>query len=92
MDLDGDGKKDLVSGSYPGDIYLLRGLGRGKFAEGKAIVDAKQFGAGKKIGYRVKPFVVDWNKDGLPDLLLGSCLSDKGATHGYVWLYLRQKS
>ena len=40
MDLDGDGKLDLISGSYdPGDLYLFRGLGRGKFAAREVIRD-----------------------------------------------------
>lgn len=30
------------------------------------------------------PFVVDWNNDGLKDLLVGQF------TYGYIWLYLNQ--
>ena len=46
MDFDGDGKLDLVSGSYdPGEVYLFRGLGRGKFAAREVICDK----AGKPI-------------------------------------------
>lgn len=30
------------------------------------------------------PFVVDWNNDGLKDLLVGQF------TQGYIWLYLNQ--
>lgn len=32
MDLDGDGRKDLLSGSWPGEIFFFRGEGRGAFA------------------------------------------------------------
>lgn len=32
MDLDGDGKQDVISGSWPGELFFFRGLGGGKFA------------------------------------------------------------
>ncbi len=40
MDHDDDGKVDLISGSYdPGDIWIFRGLGKGKYAAGEVLVD-----------------------------------------------------
>lgn len=40
MDHDGDGTLDIVSGSYdPGDIWLFRGLGKGRYAKGEVLVD-----------------------------------------------------
>lgn len=40
MDFDGDGTLDMISGCYdPGDVYLFRGQGRGKYAAGVPIVD-----------------------------------------------------
>lgn len=40
MDYDNDGILDFISGSYdPGDVYLFRGLGEGKYAKVKNIVD-----------------------------------------------------
>src|SRR5262249_34501413 len=40
VDFDADGKLDFISGSYdPGECYLFRGLGRGKFSERETIVD-----------------------------------------------------
>lgn len=42
MDHDGDGILDIVSGSYdPGDLYLFRGLGKGRYAAGKKILDER---------------------------------------------------
>ena len=36
MDLDGDGRSDILSGSWPGEIYFFRRLTDGSFAEGRA--------------------------------------------------------
>ena len=40
MDYDDDGTLDFISGSYdPGGVYLFRGLGEGKYAKRKTILD-----------------------------------------------------
>jgi len=40
VDYDADGTLDLVSGCYdPGDLYLFRGLGHGKYADVKPLTD-----------------------------------------------------
>ena len=40
MDYDNDGILDIISGSYdPGDIYLIRGLGEGKYDNVESLVD-----------------------------------------------------
>ncbi|HEX6812609.1 MAG TPA: VCBS repeat-containing protein [Planctomycetota bacterium] len=40
MDHDADGIQDIISGSYdPGDIWLFRGLGKGRYEAGKVLVD-----------------------------------------------------
>jgi hypothetical protein len=80
VDFDGDGKLDLISGSYdPGELYLFRGLGGGKFAA-RAVIKDK---SGKPIlkvpnqKDRVESFgswvtMVDWDDDGKLDLLVGT--------------------
>lgn len=80
MDFDGDGKLDLVSGSYdPGELYLFRGLGDGKFAAREVIKDK----SGKPIlkvpnqKDRVESFgswmtLVDWYGEGKLDILVGT--------------------
>jgi hypothetical protein len=80
VDFDGDGKLDLISGSYdPGEVYLFRGMGKGKFAAPEVIKDK----SGKPIlkvpnqRDRVESFgswvsMVDWSDRGVLDILVGT--------------------
>ena len=53
MDLDGDGKQDLISGSWPGELFFFKGKGKGDFEapvklkdrDGKTI----NIGGGKRV-------------------------------------------
>jgi hypothetical protein len=69
VDLDGDGIKDIISGSYPGELYFFRGLGPGKFADGVKIKDKD--GKDIKVGYASTVFAADWFGRGKLDLLVG---------------------
>jgi hypothetical protein len=80
VDFDGDGNLDLISGSYdPGELYLFRGLGGGKFAAREVIRDK----SGKPIlrvpnqKDRIESFgswvtMVDWYDRGVLDILVGT--------------------
>ena len=76
MDLSGDGKLDILSGSWPGELYLFKGQGNGKFAAGEPIKD--QSGKPIKLGSASTVFAADWNGDGKLDLLIGDI---EGSVH-----------
>jgi hypothetical protein len=79
VDFFGRGKLDLLSGSYdPGECYLFRAAGAGKFAERETINDKNGKPILRRPDQRQKfesfgswPVMVDWNNDGKPDLLVG---------------------
>ena len=72
MDLDGDGIPDLLSGSWPGQLYFWKGLGKGQFAPKQTLKD--QSGKAIKIESASTVFAVDWNGDGKLDLLVGDVM------------------
>jgi hypothetical protein len=79
VDFDADGHDDLLSGSYdPGEIYLFRGAGGGRFEARVTLTDR----SGKPIlrnpeqehpveSFGSWPAMVDWDGDGDLDLLYG---------------------
>jgi hypothetical protein len=69
VDLNGDGHRDVVSGSYPGEIFLFAGDEKGNFAKGEKLTDAE--GKVMKVGRATVVWPVDWDADGDLDLLVG---------------------
>jgi hypothetical protein len=69
VDFDADGKNDILSGSYPGELYLFKGEGGGKFAKSDTLKHAD--GKPVKVGMAAVVYAQDWDSDGDFDLLVG---------------------
>jgi len=80
VDLDGDGVRDVISGSWPGALHVFRGQKDGQgvlsYAEPTTLTDKD----GKAIdtGQASVVHAVDWDRDGDVDLVVG-CID------GWVW-------
>lgn len=70
IDLDGDGKLDIVAGNFGGSFAFFQGQGNGKFAPKSTWLQAD--GVEMRVPHHSDPFLVDWDKDGDFDLLSGS--------------------
>jgi hypothetical protein len=74
VDLDGDGRRDLISGSWPGELYFFRGLEGNRFAAAEVLKDAK--GNPIKLGSASAVFAADWRGKGVLDLIVGNIEGD----------------
>lgn len=70
VDLDGDGKLDLVTGNFGGTFAVFAGLGGGRFASRNSWLERD--GELLEGAHHSDPFFVDWDGDGDFDLLSGS--------------------
>jgi hypothetical protein len=86
-DWDGDGLLDLIVGCGDGSVMFYRNIGTAKepkLAEGVVLIppgkieyDAEKMSKEPTRGVRAKVCVVDYNGDGLPDLLVGDLSNQK---------------
>jgi len=82
-DLDGDGKKDLLVGNTDGELLLYSNLNTDDVPSFETYTHVTSQGAAIDLAGspRSRPWVGDWNSDGLADVLIG-------AEDGRVHLYL----
>lgn len=69
MDLDGDGKQDIISGCYEGEFTFFKRNPDGTFAAGQILKD--KTGKVINVGAASTIFAVDYDGDGDLDLLCG---------------------
>jgi hypothetical protein len=74
VDLDGDGRTDILSGSWPGEISFFRRNPDGTFAAGDTLKGRD--GKPLNVGSGSSAFAVDWDGDGKIDLLVGNVLGE----------------
>ena len=78
VDLDGDGKKDLLSGNSHGELYFYSNVGTDpapsflgwEYATSEGVAIDIDMSLSNKV--RSRPVVLDWNDDGLLDVLVGA--------------------
>lgn len=70
MDFDADGDSDVLSGSWPGELYLFRRDADGSFQPGEILKD--NLGAKINAGKASTVFAADWDNDRDLDLVLGN--------------------
>jgi hypothetical protein len=74
VDLDNDKHTDILSGSWPGEIYIFRRQPDGSFAAVEQLVG--EHGKPINLGHSSTVFAVDWNGDEALDLLVGNLLGE----------------
>ncbi len=77
MDLDGDGIKDILTGSHNGLCHFFRGLGGGEFAASHILTHDEDTKI--SLGNFANVGTVDWNGDGILDLVAYSTKSLQGS-------------
>jgi hypothetical protein len=74
-DWDGDGRKDLIVGLADGTVRLFLNIADDRdpqFDVGQFITASDQQTTHLDVGLRAAPVVVDWNDDGMMDLVVGA--------------------
>jgi len=74
LDLDGDGRKDLLTGNTEGELLLYRNVGTDANPEfsGYSLVESNGVPINLAGSPRSRPFVCDWTGDGYVDVLIGA--------------------
>lgn len=70
VDLNGDGRHDVLSGDWPGQVILFQCQQNGTFAPGQPIKNRE--GKTIKVDYGASVFAADWDDDRDLDILMGT--------------------
>ncbi len=87
VDYNLDGKKDLLIGTYEGKIAIFTNKGTDKTPQFSGYSFLKEKGKDIDVGSHAAPFMVDYNNDGVSDLLVGNregyliYYENKGSNH-----------
>jgi hypothetical protein len=93
VDLDGDGIQDLLMASEGTEVWFYRNLGTNKEPKLDKGQKLPLAGDGFDKAYRTRICVVDWNNDGILDILAGNITISKPNEQpgGNIWLFLGKK-
>lgn len=89
IDLNCDGIDDIISGSYPGDIYFFKGKGEQTFAKGEVIYKMDSI-------HSICPEPIDWDNNGVTDLFVSYrsgnpwLIMNKGTVNAPEWEKARE--
>lgn len=88
IDFDGDGDDDMIWGNVSGEVFYAQNTGTKKAYTFAQSVPVTTNGLPAKVDSKSDPFPVDWDGDGIIDLLVGSEASDivffKGKKKGSI--------
>lgn len=87
VDLDADGKLELISGNFGGTFAIFAGLGDGKFAAKNDWL--RHDGELLQVPMHSDPMLVDWDQDGDLDLISGSA---EGSVHLFTNVGTKQRA
>ena len=91
LDLDGDGRKDLLVGNTEGELLLYINVGTDELPEfsGYSLVESDGVPINLEGALdgnpRSRPFVCDWTGDGYLDVLVGACDGKVHLYQGIAW-------
>jgi hypothetical protein len=91
-DWDQDGRPDLLVGDGAGKLWFFRNAGTKEAPRLEAAQPIPLAGKPADLGMRLKLAVVDWNGDGLLDLIVGTFDYKDNTYHGRVYVCLREGS
>jgi hypothetical protein len=85
VDWDGDGNKDIVAGETNGNVFFIRNVGTNAAPAFNGFTMLEAGGQVINLGYNARPFITDWDNDGVKDMICGCYDTNTGT--GLVWYF-----